>query len=118
MEYSHFNMILPNEVIKFLLSNNFETITKDNGVVEYRKNEISFYFVKKDMIIEFNPDGYFHVFQQISNFTLEAIKYFCFSDDLKRTELIQLFNHNNFISKIRNNYSVENGLAKPFTRKY
>lgn len=102
-----YNMIYEkNEIIKKLLQNNFQLISLDNGVNEYRKNEISFYFVKNDIIIEYNIDKYFHVYQQLNYDVLFGIFHFCKLDDISRNELIKTFTPKNFVSKIRANYVI------------
>jgi len=92
------------ELLRKLLQNDFQLIALDNGVNEYRKKEISFYFVKNDIIIEFNPEKYFHVYQQLNYDILFGIFHFCNLDDISRNELIQTFTCKNFVSKIRQYY--------------
>ena len=92
------------EILRHLLKNDFQQIALDNGVNEYRNKEISFFFVKNDIIIEFNPEKYFHVYQQLNYDILFGIFHFCKLDDISRNEIIKTFTCKNFVSKIRSNY--------------
>lgn len=103
--YRNYNMINDNEKIKLLLWNKFQIRTYNGGAIEYYKNEISFYFPRQnEIIIEFNPQGYFHVFFQISSLTLDALLFFVELEKLERTALISHFTQKNFLNNIRNYY--------------
>lgn len=109
MNYGNYNMITNNDsIMKILLSNKFQIRTYEGGAIEYYKNEISFYFPRQnEMIIEFNPEGYFHVFFQISTLTLDSLLFFTNMENLERAELISQFTSTNFLSKIRNYYTKQ-----------